>query len=268
MQTTFGNSLPALVEGQFAKERHSAEVASAVVDAASGIKPGRFVGQSGEENVRLPYSNTITLTFSADTVASNTINGSLVLNGATTAMAQVTYASSHANTMDLIVAALENIVGVASAVVGADGSGNANRRITITLDHEIDGYATGFIVAAGASQATITMANDTAEPLYGIVPLTLLEPDSSGNVQYANGAAAPVGRKAYIAVRSDDALVKGQSVYVRYYEESADDKKRGMVMASAGTSGGITRAKLFANAYVERGCAAGGLAVIGVNLPA
>lgn len=267
MQTTFTNSLTAAEEGRIGKERLSAEIVSLLVDDSSNIKPGRVVGQSGANDCRLPYSNTQTLTFSANTVTSNTIDGSLVINGVATAISQVTFSSDHATTMGLIQTAIEAISGVASTALGADSSGNANRVITVTLDHEKDGYATGWTVAAGASQATITVANDTAEPFHGIVHLEAMEPDSSGVVDYDNNHPAPVVRKGYVWVRSDDALTKGASVYVRFYDQStsATDKARGMLASAAGSS--PTKAKLWSAAYVEIGCSAGGLALIGVNLP-
>lgn len=269
MQTSFSNSLTAAEEGRIGKERLSAEIASPLVDDSNNIKPGRIVGQSGANDCRLPYSNTITLLFSADLVASNTIDGDLVINGSSTSISQVTYSSDHATSMGLIKTELEGISGVSSVTLGADSSENANRLLTVTLDHQSDGYAENWTVAAGASQATVTEANDVAEPFYGITHLEALEPDSSGVISYKDNFPASVVRKGYVWVRSDDALTKGADVYVRYYDESssATDKTRGMLMASDGASGGITRAKLWSGAYVEIGCAAGGLALIGVNKP-
>lgn len=87
------------------------------------------------------------ITFSADLITSNTINGSI--NG--TPISQVTYASSHAATMAAIASAIQTAGGAGTtATVG----GANNRSISIT--HATSQMAaTGFVVAAGASQASV-----------------------------------------------------------------------------------------------------------------
>ena len=264
VQSSVGIDQDAQYEGRLVYPNLPNEVTSKVVGETNGLNFGRVAALDSAGKLRALRSNQITLTFDADTVTSNTIDGDLVINGTSASIAQVTFNTDHATTMGLIESALEALSGVASATVGPDSSGNANRVITVALDAESDGYAENFVVAAGASQANIAEANDDDSEFYGVTLFAQIDQNNDGTALYEDEVTASVGRDVYIDVRSDDALALGDDVYVRFFEESADDKKAGMLAASAGSA--PARARLWSNAKVERACAAGGIATIRVRL--
>ena len=100
-----------------------------------------------------------TLTLSAALVASNVINGNVGGN----AMTAVTYASSSDATWQAVATAISAMAGVKSAVVTVVGGtqvGTDDRVIVVTPDDQVAGIAlTGWVVTAGGSQATITVAD-------------------------------------------------------------------------------------------------------------
>ena len=90
-----------------------------------------------------------TLTFSADPVASNVITGYIGNQ-----QVQVTYATSAANTYNLLAAAIGAVAGVLSVTVDA-----GNRKLTIKPINQSAGISVvGFVVTLGGSQPTIAIA--------------------------------------------------------------------------------------------------------------
>ena len=104
--------------------------------------------------VKANVNEGILLTFSADLVASNTIN--MTVNSV--AIAEVTYASSSNNTMGLIAAAIGAMDGVQYAETVTPASGNI-RQILVLPDSTTDLVIASAAVTNGASQATITQAD-------------------------------------------------------------------------------------------------------------
>lgn len=98
------------------------------------------------------------ITFDADFVASNTINGTV--NGE--AIVQVTYATSHAATFAAVVASIETEIGTGLSIPASQFSvvGNAVAR-TIVIQGIPNITAASIVVAAGASQAGVTIAKTT-----------------------------------------------------------------------------------------------------------
>ena len=240
-----------------------AERMSKSVGETNGINFGRASILVSDLLYR-PRSNQATIVLSGDLVTSNSVACSIVVNGVTTALTATVFASDHATTMAAIATKLEAVSGVLSATVG----GANNRTITILADPETDIYVSVFTVTLGAGQATATLANTCTSDPFGVTKHAQLEPDSSGNVFYRDQDTATVLRDAYVEMVSDDALAVGDSVFFRFYDESgtAADKASGMLMGSAGTSGGITRAKAWSAASVYEGCSAGGRAIIRVRI--
>jgi hypothetical protein len=115
------------------------------VDAGDDV----YVRYAGKQQVQ-------TVVFSADLVASNTINGEV----GGIAIAEVTFDTNHLTTMNAIAAAiLAANPYIESAVVG----GASNRTITLTTVQDADDQdAADFVVAAGASQATVTETETVA----------------------------------------------------------------------------------------------------------
>lgn len=231
---------------------------SKVVEETDGINFGRVVALAADtDKARLPRSNQAVLTLSADLVASNVLAGNIVINGTTTAYTE-TYASSHTATLAALAAEIDALTGVSAT------SDPAARTITVTADAEYDVYFSSGAVTLGGSQATVTLSNTETGSFYGISVESAKQLTSAGVSLYEADETASVARVNYIDVMSDDALAIGASVYVRFLEESGSaDKKRGMIMASAGSS--PTKAKIWSDVEVVSACDAGGYATLRIN---
>ncbi len=257
-QTSMSTDLDIKYEGREAFPLTPKVNESKVVEETDGINFGRVVLLASDtDKARLPRSNQAVLTLSADLVASNVLAGNIVINGTTNAYTE-TYATSHTATLAALAAEIDALTGV-SAV-----SDPTARTITVTADAEYDVYFSSGAVTLGASQATVTLSNTESGSFYGISAQAAKEMTSSGTTLYAADETASVARVNYIDVTSDDALAIGASVYVRFLEESGSaDKKRGMIMASAGSS--PTKAKLWSDVSVVSACDAGGIATLRIN---
>lgn len=232
------------------------EIMSKTVEETNGVNFGRVVALAADpDKIRTLRSNQATLTLDGDLVASNVLAGNIVINGATTVYTE-TYASSHDATMTALAAELDALTGISASSSG--------RVITVVADAEYDVYFSSGAVTGGAGQAAVALANTESGDFFGVSMFAEVEPDSSGNALYLDNETASVGRDVYVDVTSDDALAVGDSVFVRFFEESADDKKAGMLASSAGSS--PTKAKAWSNATVYNGCAAGGIATIRVRV--
>lgn len=122
-----------------------------------------------------------TITFDADLVTSNTVNGAI--NGV--AISEVTFATDHDTTMDLLVTELEAHADVASVSL-TDAS--TNRQITIVAAVPSAVFVlSGWVVAAGGSQAGTTTVTDTNN-IYQGQPCTIT---TDGKVEPAAAAATP-----------------------------------------------------------------------------
>lgn len=239
-----------------------AERMSKSVGETNGIYFGRAAILVSDLLYR-PRSNQATIVLAGDLITANSSAVSIVVNGVTTVLTATVFASNHLTTMGAIATKLEAVSGVLSATVG----GSNNRTITILADPETDIYVSVFTVTLGDTQTTATLANTCTSDPFGVTKHVQAEPDANGNVFYRDQDTASVLRDAYIEMVSDDALAVGDSVFFRFYDESATaDKCSGQLMGSAGTSGGITRAKAWAAASVYEGCSAGGRAIIRVRI--
>jgi len=121
----------------------------------------RIFGQSprvnslkiGIEGTRVAQVQTIT--FSADLIADNVVNGTV--DGV--ALTATTFAVDHVTTMGVIAGKIQATAGVATATVGGVG----NRVITVTAQAAgVPVSLTGFLVTLGVSQATAVVATTTA----------------------------------------------------------------------------------------------------------
>jgi len=164
-----------------------------------------------DDLVRLPAFNQGSLVFDADLVTSNTID--MDVNG--TAMSQVTFATSHLNTMGLIITALEAMDDVQSAAL--DATDTNNRTIIITGVDDTDIAVTSIVVAAGASQANGAYTKGTRDVLYGIALHSFsLIADSDGVVSYAINDPVNILRQGAVYVYSETAVLSSDTVYCRH----------------------------------------------------
>lgn len=126
---------------------------AAAIQAKLDIFAQGGLAQVVNETPGVAIKTQLRIKFSAAFVASNVINANVVVNGASTAISPVTYATSSANTMTLLAAALV-VAGAGNAYV------DPNDALSIIVDSPVGGVATlvvsGIVVTLGASQATAT----------------------------------------------------------------------------------------------------------------
>lgn len=160
-----------------------------------------------------------TITFSADLVTSNKVNGAI--NGV--AIEEVTFDTDHATTMAKLVTALEKHPAV------ADASITSARVITIVaLDPEQILVLSGFAVTAGATQATVTTATDTNN-VYVSQPVKLTV---DGKIEPAGAAEAPInviGQSIHKAVGGELATVAMKAYMVIFAEAGTANLNAGPV---------------------------------------
>lgn len=262
VQSSYNTTLAAFYEGQITQQREKADIHSPIVDETAGIKFGRQTFRAGTDNkhCRLPHSNLATLALDADLVTSNVIAGNVIVNGVTTAVTY-TFLTSHLASMTALASLIAAVTGIDTAVVGSGSP--ANRTITITADPDTDAYLSGWAVTLGASQAGVTLTNTDGGDEYGPSVHFEQERDSSQIVQVDAGDAASVGQVVYTAMRSDATLAAGDTPFIRFFGESAADKKNGMLTNAAGSA--PTKAIASTKLTVITGCAAGGLAEVRIN---
>ena len=262
-QTSISTDLSAQYAGRLVFPNDPYSAISKVNEETDGIPFGRVCLLAADtDKARLPRSNQATIVLDADLVTSNSVACSVIINGVTNALTATVFTSNHLTTMQAIETKLEALTGVASATVG----GANNRTITIVFSPEYDGYVSVFTVTLGASQAVATLANTESGTFFGISMHSAKQMDENGETFYQDGETVSLGRVVYVDVQSDDALAIGDSVFVRFYDESgtAADKATGMLMSAAGSA--PVKAKAWTNASVYKGCDAGGYATIRIVL--
>lgn len=167
-----------------------------------------------------------TITFDADLVTSNVINGRV--NGV--AMSAVTFATDHDATMDLIVAAL-SALDVVNTCLLTDTSDN--RQITVyAADQEATFILSDWVVTAGGGQAGIVLAHDVNNVYLGMpVQLTTdgkLEPITSSSIKQAN-----MGISMHEAVGGELATVMMKAIAIVFMECATDALVAGPVALHA-----------------------------------
>ena len=265
-QTSFTSQMDALTEGQIVQARNTADINTfSVGDAALGF--GRFCYRSNG-TAYVARSNQATLTIGSDLGASNVLAGNITViapdgTSVTTAYTE-TYASSNAATMGALTAELDALDNI-TATLGADGSGNANRRITVNA---AAGYSVYFASGAvtGGSAVTVTLANTLNGTIYGPSVAAERDPDSSGVVDFEQFDDVGLMRKGYLAVGTDSTLNPGDTPYIRIVAEAGTNKGLGQLTNAAGT-GPIKAIDASAYLSIERGVTGAGLVVVAVNRP-
>ena len=125
------------------------------LESSPATRAGFGVALIAGDSDKLPKYDIVTLTFSAELVASNVINGKV--NGV--AISQVTWNTNNDTTMGLLATELQSKAAITSAVASDVGAVGYDNTITCTAADEDTILAlTDFLVTLGASQATITVA--------------------------------------------------------------------------------------------------------------
>lgn len=236
--------------------------------AAEPIEFGRFVayGDTDGLTVRKPLQNSLQIVFDADLVTSNLINGSIKyrqINSASftdVAIAQVTFAASHLNTMGLIETQVELNAGVLSATVG--GANNRTLTVLAKEGYEIEVGATAWAVTAGSSQAGVTYVRGTTDSIIGVSLHQNVEADSSNVAQYKRYDAVNVLTKGRIWVEAQETVNTSDSLFAQFVSATAE---RGELRNTA-DSAPVEAVAVSATKLRSSG-AANGLVILELNQP-
>lgn len=236
------------------------------IPAAENIPFGRVVCvvDPGQDVCQLPGSNK--LAFSANLVAANTIDGSITMTTinsdnvsitTTTPIPQVTFATSHLNTMNLLIAAIQTISPSLTATL--DTTDTNNRTIYVTSSDGSVVQLSALVVGAGASQATVSY--NFQGFLKGIAVWTNRQPDTYGVSQYVATDVVGVITQGRVIVKPIDATDAYSNVYVQII--ATNDAARGTIRNSADSG----RAIPFVNPKFQDKALALGFNTLEPNLP-
>lgn len=231
MQTSYGAPSKLTYRGKIVSDIKRVKSAPALEKLKFG-SIGAFVGTS-MNGIQNPSPNK--LTFSGALVASNTINGTVswktidsdgaeVLNSS--AIAQVTYASSNANTLDLIKAAIEALDTKLTATVSGSDS------IIVTHDDNAPVILSGFVVAAGSGQASVSYTFDGT--LLGPVVNVPAEKPKTGDATVEPREMAGCLTQGIMTIYSEDAMTLASSLYAQFIDNGAI--KRGEIRTGTDSS--------------------------------
>jgi hypothetical protein len=167
------------------------------------LVPGDLLfSYDGENKVYPLYADTAKTVFSADFVTSNTINGTV--DGV--AIAQVTYATSTLNTMNLLIAAVNALAGCQAVLDTTD----ATNRTLLIRKKGVASFVVDFTVAAGASQATDSSTYASGQLFRGVAKYVTRVPGTGGGTgTFAIGEEISVIHSADIWAASASGLAKG-----------------------------------------------------------
>lgn len=199
-QLSYSNTQAAFFAGMKADARFD-EVESKKAEVAIPFGRGLCAESGDVDVVRLPKKDVAVLVFAGDFVASNTID--LKVNG--TAIAQVTFATDHATTAGLLVAAIAALTGIDCSLVASDAT---NRTLRIESDGSTVAV-TDIVVAAGASQTTGSVTYSADDIFRGISLHTHNELGS-----YAINEMVSVGRKVVAIVETSAAVSADEAAYI------------------------------------------------------
>lgn len=177
-------------------------------NAQQAVKFGRAVviGAAGGTDVKNIFKSKVSVTYSVDFVASNSIPMSV--NGV--AITPVVYATSHAATFAALIAAIDALDGV-SCVAGT------GREILITVDGATDNITvSNNTVTGGAGQPTLTIAYTSVDVFEGVAVLRHGQPAIiGGDDQYQINDVVNVLTKGVVWVEVVATVAYGDSVYVQ-----------------------------------------------------
>jgi len=194
---------------------------------------------------RLPKANISTIVFNADlksTGGNDVIN--LKVNGH--AMSPVTFNSTHAATMALIVTAIKAITGVKNAVL--DPADTDVRTILVYSNDGLDCLVTNIVVVGSTTPATGTATVSTTDTIYGvsIMSQAIQQPYPALNapILYKNGAPVGCLLRGRIWVLAETVVTNGDAVYMRFLGNGA-------AILSASTTGIGSGVGAYAHSYAS-----------------
>jgi len=250
-QTSYSRGMTASVAGQIADSMFTLKESKiALTDIPFGR--GVVLADVLEDVCRLPLASEVDMLLDIDFEASNVIN--MKVNG--TAIAPVTYATSHANTAGLLVTAIKALDAVSECSV-------SGRTFTIITDDSV-ATVTDFAVTGGTNQAVITsLTLDTNDVFHGVSVLTHnKEQGSSSDAQYDAKDTASIMRKGKIWVNVEQAIDETDAVYMRFIADGAD-KLPGYFRKDSDSD----KAVLLTGVKFRKRTTAAGLTILEINKP-
>lgn len=208
--TKYQNELDVALVGQIA---NTTDRTIKTRNAQQAIKFGRavVVGATAGVDVKNIFDSKVSVTYSVDFVASNSIPMSVQIGAATAvAITPVVYATSHAATFAALIAAINALDGV-SAVAGT------GREIIITVDGAVDNITvSNYTVTGGAGQPTLTIAYTSTDVFEGVAVIRHGQPAIiNGDDQYQINDPVNVMTRGSVWVEVVATVAYGDSVYVQ-----------------------------------------------------
>jgi hypothetical protein len=253
MQVEFKKDIDVAFEGMYADSSNSKRDSVSCFEE-NGIDFGRVLTYADNESksARLPLANLVSLVFSADLVAGNTVGG-LINN----IPFSVPFNTDHDTTMANLDTVLTAMLDVESALI----SGVANRTIEITAVENKAITPFNVTVVGGATQPSVTIVNSSNDSFCGVSVRTHKMNTESNEAKYNKTEMIPNLRKGSIWIRCEEAFNNTMTPRVRIVDEALPNQKRGMLKISTTNSMPWNDARI-----VNKGVA-GQLAKIEINLP-
>ena len=208
-----------------------------------------------------------TLTFSADLITGNTVNGDVKvtpLGGTltTTNLTATPFNTNHLTTMNDLAVKIAAVTGIRSATV----TGTNNRDIVVLANGDFDIELANFVVTGGASQATASYTAGSDDTIEGISQRTYTEqPDSNNDVFYESGDTLIMVRKGGIASLTEETLATNTTLFTRFAAGTGANQHRGVFRATAGSAPVL--ATPVTGIEIEAGATAHNVAKFVINKP-
>jgi hypothetical protein len=257
--TKYQNELDVAINGQIANLQDSnvkTRNAQQVIDFGKAV----VVGTLGGTDVKNIFKNKVSVTYSVDFVASNSIPMSVQIGSATVlTITPVVYATSHAATFAALIAAIDALPGV-SCVAGT------GREILISVDNAVNNITvSNNTVTGGSGQPTLTIAYTSTDVFEGVSVLRHGQPVTiGGDDKYEINDAVNVMTRGCIWVYVVATVAYGEDAYV--YNDKSNTANQGQFTNSSSGNLAVASGKF-------RSAAAGttsspALALLELNLPA
>ena len=256
--TKYQNELDVAINGQIANLQDSV-IKTRNAQQAIGFGKAVVVGTVGGTDVKNIFKNKVSVTYSADFVASNSIPMSVQIGTATAlTITPVVYATSHAATFAALIAAIDALAGV-SCVAGT------GREILITVDDAADNITvSNNTVTGGSGQPTLTIAYTSTGVFEGVSVLRHGQPVTvGGNDQYEINDAVNVMTRGCIWVYVVATVAYGEDAYV--YNDKSNTTNQGQFTNSSSGNLAVASGKFRSAAAGTTGTPV--LALLELNLP-
>ena len=252
--TKYENELGVAVNGQIANLQDSV-IKSRNAEQAIGFGKAVVKGITGGVDVKNIYKSKVSVTYSADFVASNSIP--MTVNGV--AITPVVYATSHAATFAALIATIDALPGI-SCVAGT------GREIIITVDNAASNIAVSdYAVTGGASQPTLTIAYTSVDVFEGVSVLRHGQPATNdGDDKYGINDVVNVITRGCIWVYVVATVAYGDDAYI--YNDKANPSNQGQFTNSSSGNLVVSSGKFRSAAVGTTGTPV--LALLELNLPA